>query len=151
MCEFGAKMVENWIERRRWRLHGLPGTESVNLIPLPYKSRVHTRQGIHRGSFVLEFPMILSPSSDLDSHSGMKNPPFTGSSSSVDRTSAGRPLRNAHVVERSMLSVAASCVDKKTFAMPFLGAKEDHEYFSVKANLRLPCSTPISQSRVNHD
>jgi hypothetical protein len=40
MREFGAKRVENWIERRCWRLRELPGTESVNLNPLTYPSRV---------------------------------------------------------------------------------------------------------------
>jgi hypothetical protein len=40
LCEFGAKMVENWIERRRWHLHGLPGTESEDLSLITYASRV---------------------------------------------------------------------------------------------------------------
>jgi hypothetical protein len=38
--EFGVKMVEHWIERGRWHLHGLPGTESVSLSPSTNTSRM---------------------------------------------------------------------------------------------------------------
>jgi hypothetical protein len=30
--EFGAEMAENWVERRCWNLHGLPGTESEDRV-----------------------------------------------------------------------------------------------------------------------
>jgi hypothetical protein len=41
LCEFGAKMADNWVERRRWHLHGLPGTESEYLSLITYTSRVY--------------------------------------------------------------------------------------------------------------
>jgi hypothetical protein len=63
MRAFCAKMVKNWIERRRWRLHGLPGTESVNVGPLTYISRVQKRQNIGRIGFrsriIRVFPTIV--------------------------------------------------------------------------------------------
>jgi hypothetical protein len=41
LCEFGAKMADNWVERRRWHLHGLPGTECEELSLITYTSRIH--------------------------------------------------------------------------------------------------------------
>jgi hypothetical protein len=41
LCEFGAKMADNWVERRCWHLHGLPRTESEDLSLITYTSRVY--------------------------------------------------------------------------------------------------------------